>query len=297
MPSGLAKTKTMTLINPLTQAPFPAHPMSEAGRITAEKNLAEARNHFQQNPNLENTIWLGRRLAYLYLFDEMFDVYAQGIATFPHSYRLLRHRGHRYISTRQFSKAIEDFEKAAALVKDRPVEVEPDGNPNHLNQPTSNGHFNIWYHLGLAYYLSGDFVKAAEAYQACMAYSDNPDSICATVDWHYMSLCRLGRKHEATQLLDLIDPEMPLIESHSYHYRLMMYKGVYTPEQLLNPTDNRPEDRLLTLATQGYGVGTWYLYNGDLGQACRIYNQVLESGFWSAFGYIAAEVEWMNKKT
>ncbi|MFK7802535.1 MAG: hypothetical protein AB8G95_12950 [Anaerolineae bacterium] len=281
----------MQIINPLTQKPFPPHPMSDAGRASAEKNLAQARASFSQEANLENTIWLGRRLAYLYQFDEMFDVYAKGMAQFPESHKLLRHRGHRYVSTRQFKKAIADFEKAADLAKDRPVEVEPDGNPNHLNQPTSNGHFNIWYHLGLSHYLVGDFEKAADAYATCMDYSDNPDSICATVDWHYMSLRRLGKLDEAIKLLDHIEPDMELIESHSYHYRLMMYKGVYTPEKVLNPTDDRAEDRLLTLATQGYGVGTWYLYNGEQERAKAIYKQVLETNFWAAFGYIAAEVE------
>ena len=281
----------MIVINPLTKEPFPPHPMSDAGRETAESNLAIARSNFAKEQNLENTIWLGRRLAYLYQFDEMFEVYSQGIADFPNSHELLRHRGHRYISTRQFSKAIVDFEKAADLAQDKPAEVEPDGNPNTQNKPTSNSHFNIWYHLGLARYLVGDFDKAADAYETCMTYSDNPDSICATVDWHYMTLRRLGQNDKATQLLDHITPDMELVESHSYHYRLMMYKGAYTPEELLNPTDNRPEDRLLTLATQGYGVATWYLYNGDQEEAKRIYNQVLETGFWSAFGFIAAEVE------
>ena len=142
-----------------------------------------------------------------------------------------------------------------------------------------------------------DFEKAAEAYIICMTYSDNPDSICATVDWHYMTLRRLGQPAEAAELLNHITPDMDLIESHSYHYRLMMYKGVYTPEQLLNPTDNRPEDRLLTLATQGYGVGSWYLYNGDHQKAIEIYNQVLETGFWSAFGYIAAEAELLTDQS
>ncbi|MEM8862299.1 MAG: tetratricopeptide repeat protein [Chloroflexota bacterium] len=284
------------MINPLTQKPFPPHPMSDRGRSTATENLATARQNFAESQTLENTIWLGRRLAYLYQFDKMFDVYTQGISRFSDSHELLRHRGHRYISTRQFDKAIIDFEKAAAIAKDRPIKIEPDGVPNHLNQPTSNGHFNIWYHLGLAYYLTQEFEKAAAAYTTCMTYSNNPDSICAAADWHDMTLRRLGNHEEAEKLLDHISQDMTLIESHSYHQRLMMYKGVYSAEQVLNPEDDRPEDRLLTLATQGYGVATWYLYNGDQARARKIYQQVIETGFWSAFGYIAAEVELIQIK-
>ncbi len=286
----------MILINPLTQKPFPPHPMSDAGRTVAEANLATARANFANQQSLENRIWLGRRLAYLYQFDEMFEVYAQGIQAFPDSHELYRHRGHRYISTRQFGKAIADFEKAAELAQDRPVEIEPDGVPNVKNQPTSNSHFNIWYHLGLARYLVGDFAGASATYEACMSYSDNPDSICATVDWHYMSLRRLGKTEAATALLAHISPDMQLIESHSYHRRLLMYKGQTEPEELLSTDKDRPQDRLLNLATQGYGVATWYLYNGNHEQAISIYNQVIETGFWSAFGYIAAEAEMINHK-
>lgn len=32
-------------------------------------------------------------------------------------------------------------------------EFEPDGIPNALNPPLTLPHRNIWYHLGLAYYL------------------------------------------------------------------------------------------------------------------------------------------------
>lgn len=279
----------MTVINRLTHEPFPPHPMSAAARSTAENNLAAAQANFDQEPTLENTIWLGRRHAYLFQYAEMFNVYDHGVAQFPDSHELLRHRGHRYISTRQFERAIADFEKAAELIQNRPVEDEPNGDPSV--PPNSNSHFNIWYHLGLARYLVGDFEQAADAYTICMRYSDNADSICATADWHYMILRRLGRTAAADQLLDLITPDMTLVESQSYHYRLMMYKGMYTPEQLLNPEQDRDEDRLLTLATQGYGVGTWYLYNGDPERAHQIYQQIIETGFWAAFGYIAAETE------
>lgn len=281
----------MVLIDPLTRSPFPEHPISPAGKELAKNNLAEAQANFNQEPTLENTIWLGRRLAYLYRFDEMFEVYTRAVSAYPHAYQLYRHRGHRFITTRQFDKAIKDFEKAAELAQDQPVEIEPDGIPNAQNKPTSNGHFNIWYHLGLARYLTGDFEAAAKAYETCLSYSDNPDSICATIDWHYTTLRRMGQTQAAENLLTHISPDMTLIESHSYHRRLMMYKGSSSPESLLNTDTDRPEERLLNLATQGYGVATWYLYNDDVERAMTIYKQVIETGYWSAFGYIAAEVE------
>ena len=129
--------------------------LSSAYQQQAKQNLADAQAAFASEPTLDNTIWLGRRLAYLFHLQEALDVFTEGLTRFPNAHQLYRHRGHRYISTRQFTKAIADFEQAASLAVDKPVEVEPDGIPNRLNQPTSTSHFNIWYHLGLAYYLTG----------------------------------------------------------------------------------------------------------------------------------------------
>jgi tetratricopeptide (TPR) repeat protein len=102
-------------------------------------------------------------------------IYSDGLSKFPVSCRLYRHRGHRYISIRQFGRAIADFEKAAALVRGKPLEVEPDGVPNKTGTPVSNTQFNIYYHLGLAYFLTRDFTKAEAAYRECLRWSKNDD--------------------------------------------------------------------------------------------------------------------------
>ena len=43
------------------------------------------------------------------------------------------------------------------------------------------------------------------------------------------------------------------------------------------------------MATQGYGVGNWFLANGDTTQAKSIFQTVVDGIEWAAFGYIAAE--------
>ena len=270
---------------------LPIPPVSAATAARLQDNLATAEAHFGADPTLENTVWYGRRLAYLFRYDEALQVFSDGLSRFPDSHELRRHRGHRYISTRQFDKAIADFEAAAALAADRPVTVEPDGTPNRLNQPVSNSHFNIWYHLGLSYYLTGQFARAIDSYHTCMTYSDNDDSIMATSDWLYMSLRRLNRPDEAAAVLDPIHSGMTIVESPAYLNRLLMYKGERTPESLLQLEEETPESTAIAVATQGYGVGNWYLYNGDEARAKEIFNMVLATPQWSAFGYIAAEVD------
>src|SRR5688572_15226167 len=84
----------------------------------ADSNLLEARRNFRSDSSEENCIWLGRRLSYLNRFDSAIALYTKSISRFPESYKLLRHRGHRYISTRQFNLAIQDLEAAAKLMKD-----------------------------------------------------------------------------------------------------------------------------------------------------------------------------------
>ena len=235
-------------------------------------------------------IWHGRRLGYMSRFNEAIEVFTTGLEDFPNSYKLLRHRGHRFVSVRKFDEAIADFEKAKSLMPDE-IEVEPDGNPNALNIPLSNTQFNILYHLGLAYYLKGDYQNAVSAYIDCLEYCENDDSVIATKDWLYMTYRRMGANDKAAELLETITEDMNIIENDSYYNRMLMYKGLMQPEELLDIEASNDPDMGISLATQGYGVANWYLYNGDEAKAKEILNLVVNSPIWAAFGYIAAEVD------
>ena len=268
----------------------PLYPMelSAESRKPLEANLANAEAAFAKDPRSEDSfIWLGRRQAYLWRYQAAIGTFSKGIALHPNSYRLYRHRGHRYITVREFDKAVSDFEKAAALIKNVPDEVEPDGAPNKYGKPRSTSHSNIWYHLGLAYYLKGDFTNALRAYHECMKFSKNDDMRVATLDWLYMTYRRLGRHGAARLLLDQVQPTMDILENESYHKRLLMYKGAIKPEQLLD-TANADD---LTIATQGYGVGNFYLVEGNKAKAKEIFEKVVAGRQWAAFGYIAAEAD------
>lgn len=276
---------TSLLGAPLYRQIFPPERQAEL-----EANLAEARAHFDQDPNdVDNTIWLGRRLAYLWRYRDAIDVFSAGIAAHPNEPKLYRHRGHRYISTRAFDKAVADLERAAHLIAGTEDEVEPDGQPNAAGIPTSTLHTNIYYHLGLAYYLRGDFDAALSAYQKCLAASKNDDMRVATLDWLYMTLRRLGRHAEADAAIASVNAGMDLLENFAYHRRLLMYKGEISPDSLLRVEDEA--DAPLTLATQGYGVGNFYLAGGERERALKIFRQVVAGTYWPAFGYIAAEAD------
>ena len=261
-------------------------------RLSAEaeerlkNNLYSAIAEFEKEQSELNYIWLGRRWAYLGDYNKAISVYSAGLKTYQNSYKLYRHRGHRYISTRQFDKALADFEKAYALMPKGELETEPDGIPNRLNQPLSNTQFNILYHWGLAHYLKGDFQEATRIYTECLDYSKNDDLITATADWLYMSQRRSADLQGASKTLSLIQEDMNVIENSSYFKRLLMYQGKLPIDSLFSTND---ADVQLSLITQGYGVANWHLYNGDTTVSVNILDEILKSESWSPFGFIAAE--------
>ncbi len=252
-----------------------------------ESDAITAAERLETYPTAENYVWLGRRLGYLWRYNRAIDVFTNGIRGYPDAPALYRHRGHRYITTRQFTKAIADLRAAASLVEGQADVIEEDGAPNEFNKPRTTLHFNIWYHLGLAYYLSADFDRATSSFQEALDVSRNDDAIVAATDWLYMSLRRNDKHSQAEALLQHIQADMEILENGSYHRRLLMYKGNLPPDSLL---DRAGADDL-DLATQGYGVANWHLVNGREQEARQLFADIVSGDYWPAFGYIAAEAE------
>jgi tetratricopeptide (TPR) repeat protein len=252
-----------------------------------EANLAQARADFEAHPDSALAwIWVGRREGYLGHYQRAIAQFSRGFDMHPEDSRFLRHRGHRYITVRQFVDAISDLGRAATIESRREDRVEPDGLPNARGIPTSTLQGNIYYHLALAHYLTGDFEAAIDVARDAMAIRTNPDSDVSIRHWLYTSLRREGRDEEAAAVLEPITADMDIVENQSYHELLLMYKGELTPEQLLGSDDGTSAG-----SARVYGVGAWYLYNGDEDRAVEIFRQMLESEQWAAFGYIAAEAD------
>jgi tetratricopeptide (TPR) repeat protein len=265
--------------------------VSAAQRAKLEADLAAAQAAYDKNPRDEDAaVWLGRRLAYLGRYRDAIAAFSKGLDANPSSAKLYRHRGHRYVTVREFDRAIADFERAATLLKGQPDEVEADGAPNKYGKPRSTLQSNIWYHLGLAHYLKGDFDKALASYVECMKVSTvNDDMLVATSDWLYMTYRRLNRPGDAKRVLEPITEKMDILENTAYHQRLLMYKGLVLPDALLKSGSGEAD--AVQVATQGYGVGNWYLVNGDKAKAQAIFERVLTGSSWGAFGFIASEAD------
>lgn len=261
--------------------------VNENARKIYETKFVEAKADYDKNPNNADVIiWLGRRMAYLGNYKEAIKIFTKGIEKFPKDARFYRHRGHRFITLRCFDDAIKDFEKAAKLVKGKADEIEPDGLPNARNIPTSTLKTNIFYHLGLAYYLKGDFKNALKAYKNCEKFSTNPDMLVATKHWLYMTLRRLGKTKEAEKSIADIKNNLEIIENDDYYKLIKLYQGKLKSDDLMMQDANT-----LSNASLGYGIGSWFIYNGEKEKAEKIFRQITSGNQWASFGFIAAEAE------
>ena len=170
-------------------------------------------------------------------------------------------------------------------------EIEEDGQPNRLNKPLKNISFSIWYHLGLSYYLKGNFDQAISAYKKCLEASNNDDLVVATTTWLYRTYIKIGNTEEAEAILEPINGDMRLVENRAYHNILMLFKNKLTPDRIYEIALRR--DNSLD-PTVGYGLGNWYVLQGMVETATETFDQVLAGNSWDSFGYIASEVERAN---
>jgi len=221
----------------------------------------------------------------LWWFSRSIPIYSEGLKRFPADFRFPRFRGHRYISTREFGKAVEDLEKASGLAA---------------------ASFDVAYHLGLAYYLRGEYGKAAEAYGRCLRMAggagaalpggvrsctelhQQENSRVAMSEWMYRSLRRAGKNAEATALLDGIREGMKVTTNESYYLSLLFYKGLRKQESIL---PGKQSEKGNTFCTVGYGVANFHLTEGRKAQGCQLLRDIVKERAWNAFGFIAAEAD------
>jgi tetratricopeptide (TPR) repeat protein len=289
--TGAAKPEATSLLGrPL----YPVQLAPEAQQA-AEASLQKAREDLAKAPDDANAIlWLGRRAAVAGHVREAIDVFTRGITKFPADARFYRHRGHRHVTLREFDKAIADLTKASQLIAGKPDEPEPStADPKVMSSETL--HYAIYYHLGLAYYLKGDFTRALPVYRQCLAVATgatgNDDVTAGASDWLYMTLRRLGRRDEAAKVLEAIVPGMKIKDDQQYYDRLLMYKGLRKPEDLLNAGGDP-----VSAATLAYGVGNWYYYEGRKNEATAIFQRIITGPNWMPFGFIAAEADLARMK-
>ena len=224
--------------------------------------------------NLARLIDLGVAESGARQFREAIATFTRGLEIEPNNALLLRWRGHRYLSIRDFDRASADLTRGTAL------------------DPSIYG---LWYHLGVVQFVRGDFSSAADSFARAQPIAPDAGELAGSTDWLWMSLSRAGRGAEAKALLDRRPDSKPMSAgaptpvpvTNAYTRRLQLYRGEIGPEAVVTPSDTDE----VQVATLAYGLGNWYLVRGDKAQARRWFERSVQSGGWPAFGFIASEAE------
>ncbi|HSK69431.1 MAG TPA: tetratricopeptide repeat protein [Candidatus Limnocylindria bacterium] len=219
-------------------------------------------------------LWLEKGHAYAKQtrFRDAIAAYSMGLTFDPFHALLLRFRGHRYLSLRFFQQGAADLEASSRF------------------DPTN---WDTWYHLGLAYYLLGDYERAEKAYETCLPRTPatgDPTLWPAIISWLWRTKTKLGKADEARALLKDVDPAFDAGENQFYQNCALVYAGLKEPETLRLPPEGQ-EFTPIALATQGYGLSTWYEGAGDAAKQRETNQWIVDNGFWAAFGYLAAEAD------
>ncbi len=260
----------------------PTEPVALAQR---EAELEHARAQWFVGEQDHNAaIWYARRLGYLGRYREAVDVLTKALDDHPGDPFLLRHRGHRWLTLREFGKAERDFVLATDALRNTPDEVEPDGQPTPGRPPHSSLHYNVHYHLGLVQFLLGDWWLAEHAWLCCLAVVDDDESRVAVTHWLWCVRMRMGDLAGAAAVVAPISPQMDIKENKSYHQLCLLYAGKLTRE-LIAPLAGSAGSAL------AFGLAHHRLLTGDREQARRELLELSRQPAWSAFGVIAAEVE------
>jgi tetratricopeptide (TPR) repeat protein len=263
-------------------------PLPMEVRAAREEALETALRDRGENPDDPDLwIWVGRHHAYLGEYRIAIETFSDGRDRFSRDARFLRHRGHRWITLREFDQARSDLTEATETMGADGGVIEPDGLPNPAGIPLTTLAFNAWYHLALAEYLAGDFAAARASWESTLEVSDNPDLQVATRYWLHLTLRRLGEDDRAAEVAAAASADQELLENHTYRDLLLHFRGDLPAEAVL-PADGEG----LGSVTALYGLGIHALLRGDEAEAMRRFQEILDRpDQWPAFGYVAAEVE------
>lgn len=256
--------------------------------VDRQEKLAAARAKLASDPDDRDAwIWVGRRLGYLGRYRDAIDVYTEALGKWPSDPFLLRHRGHRWISVREFERASDDLSRAADACREVGDEVEPDGLPVPNRPPHSSLHFNVYYHLGLASFVSEDrfrYYNAQWEWLRCLAVCDDDESRVAVTHWLWCAFMRCGDLAGAAAVVQGITEEMDVVENTAYHQLCLLYKGERTRDQLQAGSGSSG-------AALRFGLAHHELVTGDRSLAKQQLQALANDPGWASFGVIAAEAE------
>jgi tetratricopeptide (TPR) repeat protein len=218
--------------------------------------------------------------------NESIESYKKAIAINPNYEEAHNNLGVALNKVGQFEEAIKSLSEAITYANDSLlIEYEHSGLTLNNKKTVYNVKFNIWYYLGLSYYMKGNYDKAISSFRRCEKYTNNNDLKVVIANWLYTAFAKIGNLDLAEAEIMSIPINMRLIEikSRKYHDLIMLYRGLVTPSIL---TKRNGID-----ADVGYGIGNYYLINGQVKNAISAFNRVISTEQQELIGYMAIEKE------
>ncbi len=246
----------------------------------------QSKHELMENDFIE----IGKQLVATARYKEAVENFTMGLKKFPNSFKLLRLRGHRYLTLRKLDLVVIDLLKARALIKSQPDSWEVDAK----GEKTDTYQHQIEYHLGVYYFLKKSYKEAVAAFEKSLKEAHQGNEIVGTTDWLYNAYQRNGEKNKAEQLLTTITPDFKADQDQAYFRRVLLYKGVIKPNELVDET--MPIEKMsIQEVTKLYGLANWYGFQGNKQKAKELYAKIVESTSWPAFAYLASEMELMER--
>ncbi len=249
----------------------------------------------EQGDSINSIIAYGKALAAMGNMNSAIDVFNRGLVIYPESHRLLRYRGHAYLMLRKLNNAIEDLKNAAYYSRGKNREFDFPGfeTSSYTNRFTIR--YNIYYYLGVSFYIKGNYDKAVSSFKKCLDVSFNGDLKVGAIDWLYMTYRRIGNMELANAQLKYIDKKTKVSFFYAHLYNILLYKQMRSPKQLVKYFENYEYEG--NSATQLYGLGSWYLHSGDLERATALLEQAVGELNWNNSGVLAAEADLFTLKS
>src|SRR5437660_11492945 len=173
--------------------------------------IARAESALAADPqSVERIVQLGVAQSGARQFREAIQTFTRGLTIAPNDAVLYRWRGPRYLSVRQFDRALDDLTRGSRL---------------------DSTNYGIWYHLGIVRYARGDFPGAADAFARAQRRPPDAAELAGATDWLWMSLSRAGRAAEARAMLDRRPDSVAA--ANAYAQRLRLYRGQIGPDDVI----------------------------------------------------------------
>lgn len=233
----------------------------------------------------------GRYLAEMKQFSSATQVFEELVYSDPDNIRFNRQLGYCYFVLGESARAVYFLKKASVLLEGTPIIKY-----NlfiRLTMPKHNYHslqYNIWYLLGIAYYVEKNYDKAITCFKNSLKFASVINLKVMSSNFLYMAYNRAGNHALAKDILNSVSKISNMRSARVHLKSLQIYQKKSDPNEIATGIKKRyfkEEDFTILL----YCIGNYHLLNKDFGAARMVFGRVIDEGNPYTLGYILAQAD------